>query len=156
MNPFMQQPLNPFDVGQSMFRAWTDFMTKMMAAPMPFSSAGSPPDAAREIRSNMLNAWADYWQQVMRSPEFLETMKQSVDSSVQWRKQFNDFLGQMQHELQGVSRQDVDQIMRMMRHVEQRSVDGMERVTDQLERIVDRLEAIEKRIPKRRKQKSHE
>jgi hypothetical protein len=143
---------NPFDAGQAMFRMWSDFMTKMAAAPSSISAASTPPDAAREVRSAILNAWSEYWQQFMRSKEFLETLKQSTDSAVQTRKQFNEWLGQFQHEFQGVSRQDIDQLMRMMRHVEQRSVDGLERVVDQLERVADRLEALEKRLSKPNKQ----
>ncbi len=102
----------------------------------------------------MLKASADWWQQWLRSPEFLDGMRQAFDASVQMRRQFNDFLGQMHHDMQGVSRQDVDQLMRAMRHVERRAVDGLDRIAEQLEEIVRRLEALEHRAPSVKKRPS--
>src|SRR5690242_1979473 len=114
---------NPFDAGLSFMRMWSDLASKMMTAGMPFSPESTPPEAARDYRDAMLKYWGDFWQQFLRSPAFLDMMRQSLDASVQARKQFNDYFGQMHHDFQGVSRQDIDQLMRALRHVEQRSVD---------------------------------
>lgn len=147
---------NPLEMGQAMMRAWADLAGKMMTAGLSVPPESTPPDAARDLRSNILGAWADSWQQFFRSPMFLEAMRQFLDLNVQARKQFNEFLGQVQHEAQGVSRQDVDHLMRAMRHAEQRSVDGLERISSQLDDITHRLGCMEKQLNKRAERQSHE
>ena len=47
--------------------------------------------------------------------------------------------------MQGVSRQDVDQIMLALRHMERRMVDGMERLSEQLDALDQRLEKLERK-----------
>jgi septal ring factor EnvC (AmiA/AmiB activator) len=147
---------DPLDLGQGMMRAWTDLASKMMTAGLSLSPESTPPEAAREIRSNLLSAWADHMQQFFRSPMFLEAMRKNLDFNVQARKQLNEYLGQVQHEFQGVSRQDVDHLMRAMRHVEQRSVDGLERISSQLDDLSQRLDCLEKQLKNRAERHSHE
>ena len=126
-------------------RMWSDFATQMMKSGMTFSPNQTPPQQARDMRSAMFSSWSEYCEQFMRSDEFLGSMKQSMASSVQFRKQLNDFLGQTQHEFQGASRQDVDQIMSSLRRTERRTVDAMERLSDQLEGMSERLDKLEKK-----------
>jgi hypothetical protein len=128
-----------FDGGTGLLRMWSDCMTRMMqAAPNPPES--TPPEAMRRMRATMLDTWAEWWDQWLRSPQFLEMMKQSMAGSVQARKEVNDLLGQMHHEFQGPSRQDIDQLMLTIRRMEQRVVDGVERVSAQLEELSARLD----------------
>jgi predicted nuclease with TOPRIM domain len=87
----------------------------------------------------------------MRSPQFQEVMKQSLNNSIQFRKQLNDFLGRMQHEFQGTSRQDVDSLMQVMEHVERRVTDSFERLSERLDELNERLERVEKPKPARKK-----
>jgi hypothetical protein len=140
-----EQPSNPFS-GLDMFtRMWSDFGEKMMRNGMAFPPTQNAPEAAREMRNTMFKAWSDYCDQFMRSQEFLEMMQQSLSASVTARKQLNEFLGQVQHEMQSVSRQDVDQIMLALRHMERRMVDGMERLSEQLDALDRRLEKLERK-----------
>lgn len=143
---------NPFFPGADMFtRAWSDFASQMMKAGVAFTPDSAPPQAAKEIRSAMFKAWGDYCDQFMRSPEFLDMMKQSLSVSVQARKQLNDFLGQVQHDFQGASRQDVDQLMLSFRRLERRIVDEMERLTDKLGDLATRLDQIQQDLDDRGK-----
>ena len=103
-----------------------------------------PPQAARDMRSAFLKAWGECCEKYMRSPEFLNAIKQSMGGAIEFRRQLNDMLGKLQHELQGISRQDVDQMMLAMRHLEQRMVDGMDRLSATVETIAVRLDALEK------------
>jgi hypothetical protein len=144
MNDDQQSPFP----GPDMFtRMWSDFATQMMRAGTAFSPTSTPPQAAREMRAALFKAWSDYCDQFMRSQEFLGMMQQSLAASIQARKQLNDFLGQVQHEFQGASRHDVDQIMLSMRHMERRFVDAMERLSEQLDRLGERLERMENNPP---------
>lgn len=127
-----------------MMGMWFDFMSKMTEAAMSFSPQQTAPEAFRQIRSAQLGAWGDYLQQMMRTPEFLGMMKQGMAMNIQFRKQISDFLAEVQHEFQGVSRKDVDQLMLSMRHLEQRIVEGVEQVSDQLTEVEQRLATLEK------------
>jgi polyhydroxyalkanoate synthesis regulator phasin len=126
---------------------WFDFAAKMMESARGLTAQQTPPEAFRQIRSAQLKAWDNLWQQAVRTPEFLEMVKQGMAMNVQARKQINDFLAQLQHEFQGASRQDVDQLMISMRHVERRVVDGIERIASQLDDLEARLAALEKSPP---------
>jgi hypothetical protein len=128
-----------------MLDLWTDFMTKLMAASTAFTPTATPPEAAREIRSASLRAWTEFWERMMRTPEFLQSMRQSLAANIELRKQFSDLMGQVQHEFQGVSRQDMDQLMRALRRVEHRISDGIDRIGDRVDELHRRLDALEVR-----------
>jgi hypothetical protein len=129
-----------------MLQLWADFMTKLMAATMAATPRATPPEAAREIRSASLRAWDEFWEQMMRTPEFLQSMQQSLAANIAIRKQFSDLMGQVQHEFQGVSRQDMDQLMRALRSVEHRISDGLDRIGDRVDELHRRLGALEGRF----------
>jgi len=120
---------------------WTDLFQRMMTATLGGGSGGpsAPPDAFRELRSMMLSAWGKYFDQVLRSPWFMEMMRQTLNTNIELRRQMTEALGKMHHELQGVSRQDVDQLMRSLRHLEHRIADGLERLNDRLDDLERRL-----------------
>ncbi len=126
---------NRFDPGTAFMRMWSQSVSAMMAAAAPFPPHATLPQAARHAQSTTLDAWGKYCEQFMRSPEFLQLIKQSLAGSLQFRKQLNDLLGRMHHEFQGTSRQDVDQLMLSMRHLEQRMVDGLERLATQMDQF---------------------
>jgi len=126
-----------------LFQLWSDTWGSMLGAGVSMSGRATPPDAFREARATMLDAWSDYFQRYMRSPEFLEMLKQAMAVNIEFRKQLNDFFGQMQYNLQAASRQDVDQLMSTMRHLEHRVVDALERMSCRQDEIGRRLEALE-------------
>lgn len=134
---------NGFNPWQPWMKMWTDAASKMMGAAQP-TAAEMPPDVARQMRSAWLDAYSQFFESYFRSPEFLEMMRQSLSSGIQFRKQLNDFLGQAHHELQGTSRQDIDQLMRTMRHVEHRVVNSIERLAEQVEDVAARLKRLER------------
>jgi hypothetical protein len=124
----------------AMWRMWSDVATKMMQAGTSLPPQAPPPDAARQIRANMLDMWAQSWDQFLRSGPFLEMMKQSMAGTVQARRQMNEFLGEMQHQFQAASRQDIDEIMLSLRHLEQRMVDAVEKMDARLDDLTARLD----------------
>ena len=127
-------------------RMWADFASRMAAAGMSYQPDSTPPQMTREMRDAMLNAMGEQCNQFMRSPQFLEMIKQSMRASIDMRKQMNDFLGRMHHDMQGASRQDVDQIMLSLRHLEHRIVDTVDRVDERLDAITQRLDALEAKM----------
>ena len=131
------------DPAAAMLRLWSDSAAMMMKAAVPPAAPQTPLESARQMQATTLDAWSRQWDRFVRSPEFLTGMKQSLAAGLRARKQMNDLLGQARHELQGTSRQDVDQIMLTTRHLEQRIVDGFERLSAQLDELGARLDAIE-------------
>ncbi len=136
-----------FDAAAAWMRMWSDCASTMMGTQPQFAPFGTPQEAARQTQSAALKAFSNYCEQFMRSPDFLQMLKQSLAGSIQFRKQLNDLLGQIRHEFQGTSRQDIDQLMLGMRHLEQRVVGGIERVAQRLGELHARLDAIENRQP---------
>src|SRR5205823_2035061 len=126
-------------------RMWLNFASEMSKAGVSFVPGQSPQAGAQEMRSALFRAMSEYCDQYMRSPQFQETMKQSLNGAIQLRKQFNDFLSNAQHEFMGAGRQDVDQLMLVMRHLEQRMVDGFERISSQVGSLQERVAKIEER-----------
>lgn len=145
-NPFADAT-RQFTEGQNQFtRMWTDFAGKMGAAGMSFTPESTPPDAAKQMRAAFLKAWSEHCDEYMRSSEFLDSWKKTMDAAIQWRRQMNESMGRMQHEMGGTSRQDVDQLMMAMSHLERRLVDNLERSAERMEDLAGRLEEVERRL----------
>lgn len=143
MNEFMQSPFNAMMDGAQMWtKMWMDMASKMGQA-SSFEPDATPPEAARQARSSMFQAMSQYFEQMMRSPQMLEMMKQSMDMAFASRKQFNDMLNRMRQETQGTSRQDVNNLMLAMRHMETRVLDRLEELDFRLEEIGGRLDDVE-------------
>src|SRR5436305_8048174 len=130
----MEQVFNPT---QRFAELWTDLATRMAAAGMSADPNAGPAETARAARSSTLQALSQFADQYMRTPQFLETMKQSFDATLNFREQANDLLTKLHHELQGVARQDVDSLLSGIHQLESR-------IVDRLENISTRLEALEK------------
>lgn len=143
---------NAADATEAFARMWTDFAAKMSQAAASATAAGKtsgpelPPEMARMFRDTFFRSMGEYVEEFMRSPEFLQMMRESLRQSIQTRKQINDWLGQVWHEFQGTSRQDVDQIMLVMRHVEQRMVEEFEKVQEHVGELHRRLDDLEQKV----------
>jgi hypothetical protein len=141
-------------------KIWLESLSKMMQAAFTFGPESTPPEVVREIRSGIFQALAKSWEEFMRSPQFLEGMKQWMDSAVTLRKMSNDFMATARSELQATSRDDVDTIMLTVRHMEQRILDRVEGLSVQVNELQRRLDGGPTRRPtaepkpKRRRQKA--
>ena len=84
----------------------------------------------------------------MRSPQFVEGMKQWMDSAINFRKMSNDFMAKVRNELQAPSREDMDSIMLSVRHMEKRLLDRINTLSEQ---VMHRNGKTTRRRPGRRK-----
>lgn len=66
-------------------------MPQMPAAPAGMSFVPTP-DMVRKMQSAWYDAMSEYAEQYMRSPQFLESMKKSMDQAVQMRQQVEEFM----------------------------------------------------------------
>jgi hypothetical protein len=137
-----------FSPGADAFtRMWGDFAHKMGEAGLAFAREATVPDGSRQVRTAVFKAMSEACDEFMRAPQFQDMMRQSLSASIQFRKQLNDFLGRIHHEFQGTSRQDVDQLMEVIGHVERRVTDSFERLSSRLDELSSRLERMERSKP---------
>jgi hypothetical protein len=134
---------SPFEAAQTMANIWMDFANKMGTSGMAFSPEADPPEAGKQVRSAVFQSMTQYADAFLRSPQFLDMMKQSLDASIAFRKQMNDFLTSLHHNTQGVARQDVDSLQLSVRQAERRTLDRLETVAEHLDEIAKRLEKLE-------------
>ena len=146
----------PFDQAQKFTSIWAEMAAKLASAGMTFDPAAtateaaekSPPDMAKQVRDATFQTMSQYAQQFMRSEQFLEMMKKSMDASIAWQRQMNEFLTKAHHASESVARADVNDLHRSVRHLEQRTLDQMEQLAEKLDQISRRLDALdEKRTP---------
>lgn len=136
-----------FDQAELLSKMWTDFAGKMTAAGLSVQPGTPPPEAMRKIRDAFFQAMGQSLDQYMRSEPFLQSMKQSMDSAIAFRKQSNDLLTQWRHELQGTASEDVDNLLLAVRHMETRVLESMDQMAGRIEAIsarLDRMEEMEK------------
>ena len=113
-------------------KIWADSMTKIMQVAFASGQSSPPPEVLKQIRSGIFGALAQSWDEFMRSPQFLEAMKQWMDTAINFRKMTNDFMGRVRNEMQAPSRDDMDTIMLTIRHMEKRVLDRVEALEHQL------------------------
>ena len=101
-------------------------MTQMMQTAFTMAPSSAPPEVLRQIRGGLFQALAQSWDEFMRSPQFLEGMRQWMESAVNFRKMSNDFMAKVRNEMQAPSRDDIDTIMLTVRHMETRLLDRVE------------------------------
>lgn len=128
-------------------KMWGDFASKIGATGLAFAPEGPFSDASRQVRTAMFKAMSEACDEFMRTPQFQDMMKQSLSASIQFRKQLNEYLGRMHHEFQGTSRQDVDQLMEVIGHVERRITDSVERLSSRVDQLSARLQRMEQPKP---------
>ncbi|HXE52585.1 MAG TPA: hypothetical protein VN541_06185 [Tepidisphaeraceae bacterium] len=132
-----------FDQSKRLLELWADMATKMASAGLAAGPDTPPPDAARKMRAAFLQALSQQADQFLRSPQFLEFIKLSLDSSIQTREQLNDFFTRLHHEVQGVARQDIDHVLAGIHQAENRIMDRLEEITRRLEDLSRRVNAME-------------
>jgi hypothetical protein len=116
-------------------KLWMESLSKMMHTAFQFGPDSMPPEVMREIRSGFFQAMAKSWEEFQRSPQFLEGMKQWMDSAVGLRKLTNDLLAKTRNDLQAPSREDIDTIMLNVRHMESRILDRIEELAAQVSEL---------------------
>jgi hypothetical protein len=120
-------------------KIWLETMTKMTQTAFTMSPESAPPEVLREIRSGIFQALAKSWEEFMRSPQFLDSMRQWMQSAITFRQMTNDFLAKFRTDLQAPSREDIDSVMLSVRHMEKRLLDRVEELSAQVRDLNLRL-----------------
>jgi hypothetical protein len=111
---------------QAFQQIWLESMSKVMQSAFTVGQSGPPPELLKEIRAGIFKALAQSWEEFMRSPQFTESMKQWMDNAIGFRRMTNDFMAKVRNEMQAASKDDIDQIMLSIRHMEKRLLDRID------------------------------
>jgi hypothetical protein len=120
-------------------KIWVDSVSKMMQAAFTITPNSPPPEVLRQIRSGIFQALADSWDEFMRSPQFLEGMKQWMETAINFRKISNDFMSKVRNEMQAPSRDDVDTLMVNIHHIEKRLLDRIDELSAQVSQLTQQM-----------------
>lgn len=121
-------------------KIWVDSVSKMMQAAFTITPNSPPPEVLRQIRSGIFQALADSWDEFLRSPQFLEGMKQWMETAINFRKITNDFMSKVRNEMQAPSRDDVDTLMVNIHHIEKRLLDRIDELAAQVNQLNQQLQ----------------
>ena len=128
---------NPFGTASDPFtKFWTDCVSNMTGAGFSPTPPQVSEDAMKQMRRAFFDAWAHHCDEFMRSPAFLDGMKKSMDGALAFREQLNEFMTRALHEAQAPARSDTDSIMLVLRSLE-------ERVLDRLDRLEERVASLD-------------
>lgn len=124
-----------FPVENPFMNMWTDFFGKMAAAGI--TPAQPPAEMAERLRRSFFDSMAKYCDEFMRSEAFLAAMKQSFDSALNWQGMMNQYLQKGLAGAQMPSRADTEQVVAMLRGLE-------DRLFTRLDALAARVEKLEK------------
>ncbi|MFN0136418.1 MAG: hypothetical protein ACKVS9_09930 [Phycisphaerae bacterium] len=121
-NPFQQPGLEQAQA------FWQDFFGKM-------GGMQPGPDAMERMRKAFMDSMSKWAEEYMRSEAFLGSMKQSMDASLAWQQKINEQLQKGLAAAQMPSREDTDQVTLLIRGMEDRLMDRLERITQRIEKL---------------------
>lgn len=125
----------PWEQAAAFQKIWSDTFSKMTQGAFQFSPDSAPPEFVRQMRTSMFQALGQTWEEFMRSPEFLNSMKQTMDSAIAFKKMTNEFLVKAHDELQGTSKEDLRALLAAVGRMEAN-------VHARLDRLEERLEGL--------------
>src|SRR5437667_728582 len=116
-------------------KIWMESMSRLMQTAFTLTPNSPPPEVLKQIRGGIFQALAESWEEFMRSPQFLEGMKQWMETAVAFRKVSSEFLAKARNEMQAPSRDDIDTVMLNIRHIEKRLLDRIEELSQQIQAL---------------------
>lgn len=139
-NGVMRQAM---DQAQALTKLWTDSIMELTGAAFSFSPGSPPPEMARQMRESFLSALGHSIDNYMRSEPFLQSMRQSIDMAMDFRKQFAQQMQTLHHSMGTPAVEDIQSVMLALRHFEERLVRRLDHLAARMDDIDDRLAAIE-------------
>lgn len=135
---------------------WTDFMRRMAAGGAAGVMPTPGPEALNQARRAFFDALSEHADKFMRSEAFLQSMRQAMEQSLAMQQAMNDFVKKGLSAAQMPSRDDADHITLLIRGVEDRLMDRLERLGRRLERLESGGQSADGRRPSTRPQPAAE
>ncbi len=114
-------------------RFWTDMMGRMAATGMSTPPASG--EMFEQMRSAFLDVLSKHTDDFLRSEQFLSALKQSMDSGLAFRRQMNDMLTRSLETLQMPTSTDVEEVIQLVRNMEQRIGGRLDEIDERLARL---------------------
>jgi len=117
---------------------WTDWNKQMAGLGLAPPPADARDEMMRTMRQAFFDAWGRYCEEFLGSEVFLDAMKKSMEGTLAFRQELNEFMTRLLHESQVPARSDTDSIMLVLHSLEERVIDRL----DELSRRVANLEDV--------------
>ena len=137
-----------FDQVASFQKLWMDSFTEMAGVWSQYSAGSPPVDEMRKMRGGMLKVLAETWDEYMRTPQFLEMMKASLNGALDLRRLAREGMNRVHEQFENPSKQDVDDVLLAIRHVERRLLERLEGLGDRVADLNEKIENLDDRVAK--------
>jgi hypothetical protein len=137
-----------FDQVVAFQKLWTDSFAKMAGIWSQFSPGSPPVDEMRKMRGGMLQVLAQTWDEYMRTPQFTEIMKASLNGALDLKRLARDGMNHMHEQFETLSKEDVDDVLLAIRHVERRLLDRLEGLDDRVANLNEKIDKVDQRLAK--------
>ena len=137
-----------FDQVASFQKLWTDSFANMAGVWSQFSPGSPPSEEARKMRGGMLKVLADTWDEYMRTPQFMEMMKASLNGALDLKRLASDGMNRVHEQFKTPSKEDIDEVLLAVRHVERRVLDRLEGLDDRVAKLDEKIDKVDQRSAK--------
>lgn len=137
-----------FDQAAAFQKLWIDSFTEMAGVWSQFSANSPPVDEMRKMRGGMLKVLAETWDEYMRTPQFLEMMKASLNGALDLKRMAREGMNRVHEQFENPSKQDVDDVLLSIRHVERRLLERLEGLDDRVASLNERIDNLNEGIAK--------
>jgi len=129
-------------------KLWTDSLADMSSAWSQFSPGSPPADEMRKMRGGMMQVLAETWDAYLRTPQFMEMMKASLNGALDLKRLARDGMNRVHEQFENPSKNDIDDVLLAIRHVERRLLDRLEGLDDRVANLDEKIDKLEQRISK--------
>ena len=138
-----------FDQVAAFQKLWMDSFTEMAGVWSQFSAGSPPVDEMRKMRGGMLKVLAETWDEYMRTPQFLEMMKASLNGTLDLKCMAREGMNRVHEQFENPSKQDIDDVLLAVRHVERRLLERLEGLDDRVANLNEKIDTLDDRVAKR-------
>jgi len=137
-----------FDQVAAFQKLWMDSVANMAGVWSQFSPGSPPSDEMRKMRGGMLQVLAETWDQYMRTPQFMEMMKASLNGALDLKRLARDGMNRVHEQFENPGKQDIDDVLLSIRHVERRLLDRLEGLDDRVANLKEKIDKVDQRLAK--------
>ena len=137
-----------FDQVAAFQKLWADSFANMASVWSQFFPSSPPSDEMRKMRGGMLKVLAETWDEYMRTPQFMEMMKASLNGALNLKRMARDGMNRVHEQFENTSKNDIDDVLLAIRHVERRLLDRLEGLDDRVANLDEKIDKVEQRMAK--------
>src|SRR6516164_5332021 len=147
--PLMSDNMNKyFDQVAAFQKLWMDSVANMAGVWSQFSPGSPPSDEMRKMRGGMLQVLAETWDEYMRTPQFMEMMKASLNGALDLKRLARDGMNRVHEQFENPGKQDIDDVLLAIRHVERRLLDRLEGLDDRVANLNEKIDKVDQSLVK--------